>query len=299
MRANPTVVRPAGAGSDWEGPAFGTVVRTLVRRPLGPAVGLALGLAVAAGWVQWAPERWAARALVAPALSGDTASAGRAVEAGAGPWLPGGSAVPVPAPAFERYLALLASPDLVARMAKQADGRTALDALDDPPLAGLSSRVGRLLGAGPTPAPTAAGLAERLSRRLEIRRAAGGTMHDLRIAAATPEAAERLLVALHESADAMVREAAGRRASSQGDYLTRQLDHVLDQDHRRVLAALLGRVERVRMMTGDDLPYAAEFVRAPVAEPRPAAPVAPLVLAACAGLGLSLGAGWALARSGR
>ncbi|MEQ8967448.1 MAG: hypothetical protein RID91_16660 [Azospirillaceae bacterium] len=284
----------AGAGAERPPTAL-ALVAALARRPFWPVAGALAGRALALCWLVLAPERWAARAVVAPALSGDAVLAGSDPDSPRDPWRLAGPALAT-MPAFERYLALLESPDLVARLL--ADPETALllrRPAEDRAVPGPFGRLLRALGVG-GPARTPAAIAEDLARRLEVRRAAGGELHHLRLLAPTPAEAERLLSALHAAADATIREAAARRAAARRDYLEEALARARMEEHRRAIGTLLMRAERVRMTIDGGLPFAAELVHVPRAEPRPAAPVPWLVLAAGVALGVAAGSARVLAR---
>ncbi|MEI6559251.1 MAG: hypothetical protein WCO00_12670 [Rhodospirillaceae bacterium] len=102
--------------------------------------------------------------------------------------------------------------------------------------------------------------------------------------------AVRLLERLTAAADAQLREEAARRASAEIGYIRARLAAAQAADARKALVELLGDQERVAMMIGVDLPFAADPI-----EPASAShqadwpnPLIVLPLAATAGAGLGL-----------
>ncbi len=101
-----------------------------------------------------------------------------------------------------------------------------------------------------------------------------------------------LLQRLTSLADSHLREEAARRANAEIGFIRARLAAVQSADSRRALVELLGDQERVAMMIGVDLPFAADPIEPPTASAQADWPnpliILPLAAAAGAGLGLFL-----------
>ena len=99
-----------------------------------------------------------------------------------------------------------------------------------------------------------------------------------------------LLQRLSAAADAQLREEAARRAEAEIGFVRARLAATQSADSRKALVELLGDQERVAMMIGVGLPFAADPIEAPSASHQPDWPnpliVLPLAVATGAGLGL-------------
>ncbi len=101
-----------------------------------------------------------------------------------------------------------------------------------------------------------------------------------------------LLHRLTAAADAHLRTEAARRANAEIGYIRAGLAAAQTADSRKALVELLGDQERVAMMIGVDLPFAADPIEPPSASNQPDWPnpliILPLAAAVGAGLGLFL-----------
>lgn len=138
--------------------------------------------------------------------------------------------------------------------------------------------------------PDAEILARQL-RRLVIVQPVGTTpMRRLVVRDADRAFAVGLLDRLAAAADAHLRAQAAQRTAAQIAHIRRRLDQTPGNDDRRALLDLLADQERIAMMIGVDLPYAADRLEPPGAPGSPDWPnpltLLPLATAAGAGLGV-------------
>jgi uncharacterized protein involved in exopolysaccharide biosynthesis len=94
--------------------------------------------------------------------------------------------------------------------------------------------------------------------------------------------------AVHQAADAQLRETVLYRSTAYIDYLLKELQSVSVVPYRDALAQVLAQQELQRIQTQANVPYAIEVFAPPTASPRPTNPQAPVVLVAAALAGLMI-----------
>lgn len=104
-----------------------------------------------------------------------------------------------------------------------------------------------------------------------------------------PEFGRKLLGALHQTGDSLLRARAIERADDYAAYLTGKLAEVTVSDYRQTLVEALAEQEKTRMMASSDLPFAADPFGPPSTTDKPSSPNVILVLAVSVGLGLLVG----------
>ncbi len=105
--------------------------------------------------------------------------------------------------------------------------------------------------------------------------------------------------AIHEAADAQLRQVVLYRTSAYIDYLLRELPSINVVAYHDALAQVLAQEELQRIQTQADVPYAIEIFAPPTASKRPTTPDATVVLVATALAGLMISILLALSTSAR
>ncbi|WP_244434011.1 hypothetical protein [Azospirillum sp. B506] len=266
-----------------------------------------LALAVAALWL-------VTPAYTAAMVIGPTARVGSAAMGARVPTVSGRESAGVAEPGagdeslsdFARYLELFGSGPVADRLA--ADPRI-LHALfperwDEQsgrwrPPSGLLPTVKRMLlamvGRQDWVEPDGDRVARALRDRLVIDMLRSGPMRRVTFRHADRGAAVAMLGRIAAVTDAHLREEAARRSAAQIAHIRLRLGAVTVAEHRQALSDLLLDQERVAMMIGVDLPFAADTIQPPTAAalpdwPNPAVvvPLTGLVGLVAAAFGLSL-----------
>lgn len=146
--------------------------------------------------------------------------------------------------------------------------------------------------------PDADALTLQLNRTLMVESVGTGALRRIRFRHADPAFARYLLSKVAAAADDQLREEARHRLETQIAYIRGQLATVVAAEHRRALVDLQADQERMLLLIGMDLPFAADVVEAPSAPVLPDWPSAPILLAALTAAGVALAAFAVGARSG-
>lgn len=168
------------------------------------------------------------------------------------------------------------------------------------PPAGVAATLRRALlalsGREETVVPDAGMVAAWLRRSLVVEPVGTTPMRRVRLRHPDRAFALALLGRVGELADGHLRREARRRSAAQADYIRHLSDTATLDEHRRILAGLRADQERVQMMLGAGLPFAADPIEPPSASSRPDWPDPAVVLGAALATGVSLGIGLAAAR---
>lgn len=264
-----------------------------------PAAGLALGLAAALALVHLVTPEYTAGMVVGPTARAGSAAMGARVPAGdreASSVAEHGAGDEALSD-FARYLHLLTSVPVAERL--MADPallhRLFADRWDEQAAVwrqpgGLRLLLLALVGREDWLEPDATLVARRLQRLLVVEPLGTGPMRRVWLRHADRSFAVTLVRRVATATDAHLRAEAARRSGAQSEHLRARLAVVTVAEHRRALADLLADQERVSMMIGADLPFAADMVEPPSVGPLPDWPN-PLVVVPLAGLaGLAAGA---------
>lgn len=295
----------AGGEGDLRG-----VVRTLRtgwRWLLGGWVG-GLALAVAALWL-------VTPAYTAAMVIGPTARVGSAAMGARVPTLNGRDSAGVAEPGagdeslsdFARYLELFGSGPVADRLAADPAILRALfaerwdaEAERWRPPPGLFPTVKRALlamvGREDWVEPDGDRVARALRDRLVVDMLRSGPMRRITFRHADRAIAVELLGRIAAATDAHLRAEAARRSAAQIAHIKLRLGAVTVAEHRQALSDLLLDQERVAMMIGVDLPFAADMIQPPAAATLPDWPN-PAVVIPLAGLVGLVAAGFALSVS--
>lgn len=299
-----TLVLPAVAG-EGDLRSFIRTLRTGWRWLLGGWLG-GLALAVVALWL-------VTPAYTAAMVIGPTARVGSAAMGARVPTLNGRDSAGVAEPGagdeslsdFARYLELFGSGPVADRLAADPVILHALfperwdaEAGRWRPPPGLLPTVKRallaLVGREDWVEPDGDRVARSLRDCLVIDMLRSGPMRRIAVRHADRATAMDLLVRIAATTDAHLRAEAARRSAAQIVHIKLRLGAVTVAEHRQALSDLLLDQERVAMMIGVDLPFAADIIQPPSAGalpdwPNPAVvvPLAGLVGLVVAGFGLS------------
>ncbi|MBK1841641.1 hypothetical protein JHL17_30000 [Azospirillum sp. YIM B02556] len=206
---------------------------------------------------------------------------------------------------FARYLELFGSGPVAEQLAREPDVLHALfpDRWDagegrwrppPGPLPMAKRALLALVGRRDWVEPDGDRVERALRERLLIDMLRSGPMRRISFRHADRATAVDLLGRIAAATDAHLRSEAARRSAAQIAHIKLRLDAVTVAVHRQALSDLLLDQERVAMMIGVDLPYAADMLQPPAAGmlpdwPNPAAvvPLAGLVGLVAAGFALS------------
>ncbi|PWC52883.1 hypothetical protein TSH7_32855 [Azospirillum sp. TSH7] len=299
-----TLVLPQ-SGAEGDLRAFVRTLQTGWRWLLAGWLG-GLALAIAGLWT-------VTPAYTAAMVIGPTARVGSAAMGARVPTLSGRDSAGVAEPGagdeslsdFARYLELFGSGPVAERLARDPDILRALfpDRWDaeagrwrSPP--GLLPMVKRgllaLVGREDWVEPDGDRVARALRDRLVVDMLRSGPMRRITFRHADRETAVDLLGRIAAATDAHLRAEAARRSAAQIAHIKLRLGAVTVAEHRQALSDLLLDQERVAMMIGVDLPFAADLIQPPTAGalpdwPNPAVvvPLAGLVGLIAAAFGLS------------
>lgn len=294
------------AGGEGDLRSFVRTLRIGWRWLFGGWVG-ALALAVAALWVV-TPVYTAAMVI------GPTARIGSAAMGARVPTLNGRDSAGVAEPGagdeslsdFARYLELFGSGPVADRLAADPAILRALfaerwdvEAGRWRPPSGLLATVKRALlamvGREDWVEPDGDRVARALRDRLVVDMLRSGPMRRITFRHSDRATALELLGRIAAATDAHLRSEAARRSAAQIAHIKLRLGAVTVAEHRQALSDLLLDQERVAMMIGVDLPFAADMIQPPTAAalpdwPNPAVviPLAGLVGLVAAGFALSI-----------
>ncbi|BAI71960.1 hypothetical protein AZL_013220 [Azospirillum sp. B510] len=299
-----TLVRPV-AGGEGDLRALIHVLGTGWRWLAAGGVG-GLALAVLALWM-------VTPAYTATMIIGPTARVGSAAMGARVPALSGRDSAGVAEPGagdeslsdFARYLELFGAGPVAERLSRDPDCLSALfsDRWDAEagrwrPPPGLFPRLRRallaLVGREDWVEPDGDRVARALRERLVIDMLRSGPMRRITIHHADRATAIDLLGRIALATDSHLRAEAARRSAAQIAHIRQRLGAVTVAEHRQALSDLLLDQERVAMMIGVDLPFAADVIQPPMASalpdwpnPVPVVPLAGLAGLAAAGFALS------------
>ncbi|PWC82391.1 hypothetical protein TSH100_23750 [Azospirillum sp. TSH100] len=298
-----TLVLPAAAGEGDLRPLVRTL-RTGWRWLLGGWLG-GLVLAVAAFWL-------VTPAYTAAMVIGPTARVGSAAMGARVPTLNGRDSAGVAEPGagdeslsdFARYLELFGSGPVADRLASDPAILHALfperwdaEAGHWRPATGLLPAVKRgllaLVGRQDWIEPDGDRVARALRDRLVIDMLRSGPMRRITIRHADRATAIDLLGRIAAATDTHLRSEAARRSAAQIAHIKLRLGAVTVAEHRQALSDLLLDQERVAMMIGVDLPFAADLIQPPGAGTLPDWPNPAIVVPLAGFVGL-VGAGFGL-----
>lgn len=256
---------------------------------------ISIGLAVL--FLHIVPYKYTITMEVSPADSGNTAqrsSIGGAFAALTGSLTPDTNRI-------ELYIAALTSirvataisnkPELMHRLFDK-EWDTATQTWRPPargPLPALVSGLKKLLGFPPPKAwapPDAKSVLDLLEKQVVIDYLPNRPLVTITYRHKDPRFGVEFIEAIHEAADAQLRQAVLYRATAYVDYLLKELQSVSVVAYRDALAQVLAQQELQRIQTQADVPYAIEIFAPPTASPRPTTPQAPMVLVAAALAGL-------------
>lgn len=177
---------------------------------------------------------------------------------------------------YARYLQLLTARPVAAQLAADPALLAALfpdhwDAASGtwrPPTAfwkaGLRA-LRTLVGMTAWAPPDADMLVRYLDERVRVEIVGGTPMRRVSFAHPDRDTAVAVLVALHATADGILRDEAARRTAVEMDHVRARLDRTTTEEHRAALVAMLGERERAAMMLPIGLPFAADRIVPPAA----------------------------------
>lgn len=156
------------------------------------------------------------------------------------------------------------------------------------PLRALASGLEKLLGFPPKPwgPPDAKSVLELLKKRIVIDYQPNRPLVTITYKNKDPRFGVEFVEAIHEAADAQLRQTVLYRSSAYIDYLLQELQSVNVVAYRDALAQVLAQEELQRIQTQANVPYAIEIFAPPTASRRPTTPDAAVVLIASALIGL-------------
>ncbi len=137
--------------------------------------------------------------------------------------------------------------------------------------------------------PTIHGLAGFLEENVVVFEVGRSGMRQIEFRHKDPTFALHLLTWIHEECDALIRQGAEERTSSQIQYIESKLRNVTTAEHRQSLVELLSDQEKRMMMIQVDLPFAARIVEAPMVSDKPTSPKPKLMLALAVAGGFLIG----------
>lgn len=202
---------------------------------------------------------------------------------------------------FARYLHLLTSQTVARRLLADATLMHGLFAdrwdpasqtwrLPSGPLSRVSRLILAMAGRESWVEPDADALTRLLTRALVVESVGTGAMRRIRFRATDPAFARSVLSKVTAAADDQLREEARHRIETQIAFIRGQLGSVVAADHRRALVDLQADQERMLLLIGMDLPFAADIVEVPVVSALPDWPNAPTLLAALTAVGVAVAA---------
>lgn len=111
-----------------------------------------------------------------------------------------------------------------------------------------------------------------LARELSIQKTRTSPVVTVLLYTDRPQFGQKLLVALHDSVDAILRQRSLKRSESYIQYLTQALRTITIADYREALVTALSEQEKTRMMASSGVAFVAEPFGQPVISPRPTSP---------------------------
>jgi uncharacterized protein involved in exopolysaccharide biosynthesis len=159
------------------------------------------------------------------------------------------------------------------------------------PLFALADGLKKLLGFPPPKAwspPDAKSVLDLLEKQVAITYRPNRPLVTITYRHEDPRFGVEFVEAVHQAADAQLRQAVLYRSSAYVDYLLKELQSVTVVPYRDALAQVLAQQELQRIQTQADVPYAIEIFAPPTASARPTTPQARVVLVAAALAGLML-----------
>jgi uncharacterized protein involved in exopolysaccharide biosynthesis len=157
------------------------------------------------------------------------------------------------------------------------------------PLLALANGLKNLLGFPPPKPwspPDAGSVLDLLEKQIVIAYRPNRPLVTITYRNRDPRFGVEFVEALHQAADAQLRQTVLYRSSAYIDYLLKELQSVTVVPYRDALAQVLAQQELQRIQTQANVPYAIEVFAPPTASPRPTTPLAPVVLVAAALAGL-------------
>jgi len=227
--------------------------------------GLAVGLALAVIFLTLAVPRYKAQMLAGPVAAPVVEQNEKA------------QAAPLD---FARFESILRAPSVAAAVKRDAGL-----------VAGIEADR-RWRGARAPDTESAAQIADYLEKHITVEPAGGTMLRRVSYTHPDPVFAAKLLAAVHQAADTIIREEGHVRAGERAAQLQETLAHTQNAAHRRTLTDLLMGQEQARMILAIDQPFAAAIAEAPAAGAKPHWPrkavVVPVMMLAGAFFGFAL-----------
>jgi uncharacterized protein involved in exopolysaccharide biosynthesis len=157
------------------------------------------------------------------------------------------------------------------------------------PLFAPANGLKKLLGFPPPKAwapPDAKSVLDLLEKQIVIEYRPNRPLVTITYRHKDPRFGVEFVEAIHEAADAQLRQAVLYRSTAYIDYLLKELQSVSVVAYREALAQVLAQQELQRIQAQADVPYAIEIFAPPTASPRTTTPQATVVLVAAALAGL-------------
>ncbi len=248
-------------------------------------------------WLKRQTPEYTARMVVGPAASELMSSGARSTRGGPLSFLGANGFGAGAVTEFERFMELKASAELAERLQskRRVLQRVFVDMWDpegrrwirpDGLVAASKMALRESLRLPPWTPPSIEVLAEYLQEEIKQSHERGSSLWVLKCSNHDPTLAKQLLTWVHAETDVMIRERAMLRASEQIKYLEGKLMTISVKEHRDALVDLLSQQERVLMVIGSGLPYAAEIIEAPTVSEVPTWPwpIRALAIGGLAGL---------------
>lgn len=137
--------------------------------------------------------------------------------------------------------------------------------------------------------PTADDLASLLGNQITIKKQDTDPFVMVSSESRDPKATEKLMLALADAANEILRRKAQQQATEQIKYLSHELETISNAEHRQVLTQLLSSQEQSLMLSRSNLPYAAQILTSPATHYDQGKPGITLTLAAGGIAGLLAG----------
>jgi uncharacterized protein involved in exopolysaccharide biosynthesis len=128
---------------------------------------------------------------------------------------------------------------------------------------GFRRGVSSVLGFPSWAPPDTGDVADYLSKNIKVAADKRTLITHIEFSYRNPEFAKALLLAVHEEAEALLREQAQRHTRVMIAHIVHELGTVTVTEQREALIQLLSQQEKELMMIGDNLPYAAVVVDPP------------------------------------
>jgi hypothetical protein len=123
--------------------------------------------------------------------------------------------------------------------------------------------ISRALGFVPWEPPTSGDIAEYLTKNIKVGTDKRTLITRIEFSNRDPDFAKSLLLTVHQQAEALLREQAQRHTRVMIVHIVHELATVTVTEQREALIQLLSQQEKLLMMIGDNLPYAAVVVDPP------------------------------------